>query len=121
MIRTDELPAHQEAARVEHTALHQDEPAKVEHIPGRPGQRELPTQLIERYVKRAMIRAEAKQYPDGTWFAEIPGFPGVWASDPSEEAALEELRDTLHEWVLLKIRDRDRDLPMVDSINLNVL
>jgi predicted RNase H-like HicB family nuclease len=116
MIRTDDLHAHQ------------DEPAKVElkvellaghpSQPGRPG---LPNQLIGKYVDRAMIRAEAKQYPDGTWFAEIPGFPGVWANQPSEEAALEELRDTLHEWVLLKIQDRDRDLPVVDSINLNVL
>ena len=85
------------------------------------GRRELPTQLIARYVERAMIRAEVKQYPDGTWFAEIPRFPGVWANQPTEEATLEELKETLLEWVLLKIRDRDRDLPEVDSINLNVL
>jgi predicted RNase H-like HicB family nuclease len=116
MIRTDDLRAHQ------------DEPAtidlKVERLvgqPDQPGQRLLPTQLIARYVERAMLRAEAKQYPDGTWFAEFPDFPGVWANQPSEKAALEELQDTLHEWVLLKIKDKDRDLPVVDSINLNVL
>jgi predicted RNase H-like HicB family nuclease len=109
MIRTDELHAHH------------DEPARVERVAGHSMQRYLPTQLIGRYVDRAMLRAETKQYPDGEWFAEIPGFPGVWGSQPSEEAAVVELRETLHEWVLLKIRDKDRDLPVVDSINLNVL
>jgi predicted RNase H-like HicB family nuclease len=109
MIRTDELHAHQ------------DEPAKVERVAGHSTGRELPTQLIDRYVERAMLRSETKQYPSGEWFAEIPGFPGVWASQPSEEATVEELRETLREWVLLKIRDRDRDMPMMDFINLNVL
>jgi predicted RNase H-like HicB family nuclease len=109
MIRTDDLQRHQ------------DEPAKVEHLVGFSGGRELPTQLIGKYVDRVMLRAETKQYPSGEWFAEVPGFPGAWGSQPSEEAAEEELREALHEWVLLKIRDKDRDLPVVDSINLNVL
>jgi predicted RNase H-like HicB family nuclease len=116
MIRTDDLRAHR------------DEPASVElkveplfGQPSQPGDRQLPDQLIARYVERAMLRAEVKQYPDGTWFAEIPRFAGVWANQPTEEATLEELKETLHEWVLLKIQDRDRDLPEVDGINLNVL
>jgi predicted RNase H-like HicB family nuclease len=109
MIRTDELSAHT------------DLPAKVERIAGHSAGRELPTQLIDRYIERAILRAEIKQHPDGQWFAEIPHFPGVWASQLTEEATFEELRETLREWVLLKIRDRDRDLPVVDSINLNVL
>lgn len=109
MIRTDELHAHH------------DEPARVDRVAGHSTQQHLPTQLIGRYVDRAMLRAETKQYPDGNWFAEIPGFHGIWGSQSSEEAAFTELRETLHEWVLLKIRDKDRDLPVVDSINLNVL
>jgi predicted RNase H-like HicB family nuclease len=109
MIRTDELHAHQ------------DQPAKVERVAGHSTERELPTQLIKRYIDRATLRAQIKQYPDGEWFAEIPGFPGVWASQSSEDATLEELQETLREWVLLKIRDRDRDLPVLDFINLNVL
>lgn len=68
-----------------------------------------------------MRRAEAKQYPDESWFAEIPSFPGVWASSSSEEETLAELEETLHEWIALKIEDGDRDLPVVDSIDLNVL
>jgi predicted RNase H-like HicB family nuclease len=118
MIRTDELQGHQ----------HQDEPVHVEHVPvnvepvaGHSIGRELPMQLIAKYVDKAMLRAESKQYPDGDWYAEIPGFPGVWASQSSEAATLEELRETLQEWVLLKIEDRDRDLPVLDLINLNVL
>lgn len=84
-------------------------------------ERELPTQLIDRYVSRAMLRAEVKQYPDGSWFAEIPGFRGVWANNSSQEKTLAELEETLHEWIVLKIEDGDRDLPVVDSIDLNVL
>ncbi len=68
-----------------------------------------------------MQRAEFKQYPDGSWFAEIRGFPGVWANQPSESATEEELRETLYEWVVLKIQDRDQDLPVIDFIDLNVL
>ena len=68
-----------------------------------------------------MQRAEVKQYPDESWFAQIPGFPGVWASQRSAEGTETELRETLHEWVLLKIQDGDRDLPVIDFIDLNVL
>ena len=117
MIRADDV----HVVETDDLQRHQDEPAKVEYRVGFSGGRELPIQLIRRYVDRAMRRAETKQYPDGQWFAEIPGFPGVWGSQDSEAAALDELRETLHEWVLLKIQDRDRDLPVLDFINLNVL
>jgi len=90
-------------------------------VPEPTREREVPTQLIDRYVKRVMRRAEVKQYPDGSWFAEIPGFPGVWANEPSQDEALLDLEETLREWVLLKIRDGDRDLRVVDAIDLNVL
>jgi predicted RNase H-like HicB family nuclease len=111
LIRTDELKTRRD---MQSGAAHRVMP---EPAP----ERELPTQLIDRYVKRAVRRAEVKQYPDGSWFAEIEGFPGVWANDPSRDEALVELEETLREWVLLKIRDGDRDLRVVDSIDLNVL
>jgi predicted RNase H-like HicB family nuclease len=111
LIRTDELETrHDMQVGVAHRVM--PEPAR---------ERELPTQLIDRYVRSAVRRAEVKQYPDGSWFAEISGFPGVWANDPSREKTLIELEETLREWVELKIRDGDRDLRVVDAIDLNVL
>jgi predicted RNase H-like HicB family nuclease len=111
LIRTDELETRR------------DMPAGAAHrvVPDPAPERELPTQLIDRYVRSVVRRAEVKQYPDGSWFAEIPGFPGVWANDPSQDETLVDLEETLREWVLLKIQDGDRDLRVVDSIDLNVL
>jgi predicted RNase H-like HicB family nuclease len=113
LLRTDELPRANVDVSAESAHITQPHPGSSE--------RELPAQLIGRYVNRAMRRAEVKPYPDGTWFAEIPGFRGVWANEASEGETLSELEETLHEWILLKIQDQDRDLPVVDSIDLNVL
>jgi predicted RNase H-like HicB family nuclease len=111
LIRTDKLEMHHDMSA---DAVHR---VVAKPVP----ERGLPNQLIDRYVSRAMLRAEAKQYPDGSWFGEIPGFPGVWGNCPSQEETLAELEETLREWIVLKVEDGDRDLPVVDSINLNVL
>ena len=81
----------------------------------------LPIGLIQKYVKAAVTLAAVKQHPDGQWFAEIPNFPGVWAKEASKKASLEVLEDVLFDWLLLKIQDGDRDLPVIDTIDLNVL
>jgi len=113
LVRTDDLPRAHLDVSAETARIIQPDPG--------PSERELPAQLIGRYVSRAMQRAEVKQYPDGTWFAEIPGFPGVWENEASVGETLSELQATLREWVLLKIQDQDHDLPVVDFIDLNVL
>lgn len=81
----------------------------------------LPIGLIQRYATLAVKRATIKQHPDGHWFAEIPGFPGVWAKEASAKESLEILEDVLFDWLLLKIQDGDRDLPIIETIDLNVL
>lgn len=81
----------------------------------------LPIGLIQKYVKAAVTLTIVKQHPDGLWFAEIPNFPGVWAKEASKKASLEVLEDVLFDWLLLKIQDGDRDLPVIDTIDLNVL
>lgn len=81
----------------------------------------LPIGLIEKYAKLAVKRAKIKQHPDGHWFAEIPEFQGVWAKEASAKESLEVLEDVLFDWLLLKIRDEDRDLPTIETIDLNVL
>jgi hypothetical protein len=37
--------------------------------------------MIWEYCHKALEKAEYRKLEDGTWFAEIPGFDGVWAND----------------------------------------
>ena len=74
--------------------------------------------LIE-YIQKAVERAEYKKLDDGTWYAEIPGFEGVWANKKSVEKCRKELIEVLEEWLFLKIRDGD-PIPVVNGITLAV-
>ena len=93
------------------------EPDPLEVRYGRP----LPVQLIRRYAKLAALRAETERLDDGSWYAEIRNFPGVWAQGDSEEETLEQIEAVVHDWAFLKIQDEDRDLPIVSTIDLNAL
>jgi predicted RNase H-like HicB family nuclease len=83
--------------------------------------RPLPMQLIRTYAETAARHAVARRLEDGSWWAEIEGFPGVWANEPSQKEALDVLEEVVFEWVILKLRDEDRDLPVLDSLDLNGL
>ena len=56
---------------------------------------------------------------DDTWFAEIPGFRGVWANGKTIEECRKELITVLEEWIILKLRDRD-PVPEVDSFKIEI-
>lgn len=84
------------------------------------GGRVLPYELIRRYALLAAHRAVTKQRESGTWFAETPNFPGVWAEGSSEDRALAELEDVVCDWAILKLESGHRDLPLLEDINLNV-
>jgi predicted RNase H-like HicB family nuclease len=81
----------------------------------------LPEEIIERYLQEALKRTVHKTLEDGTLFAEIPGFTGVWASDEDLGACIAQLREALFDWLVLKIEQNDRNIPVVAEINLNVL
>lgn len=82
----------------------------------------LPMQIIEKYAEIAAWRhGVLKRLPDGEWFAVVPGFEGVWASESSREQTLEALEEVVLDWAILKIQHKDRDLPVVEEIDLNVL
>lgn len=84
-------------------------------------QRPLPMQLIRTYVELAVRHANIVQQEDGQWLATVEGFTGVWAKEASQKEALDVLDEVIFEWVLLKINDRDRDLPVLESLDLNTL
>ncbi len=74
--------------------------------------------LIE-YIQKALDKAQYKKLKDTTWFADIPGFQGVWANGNTVEECRTELSEVLEEWILLKIKDND-NIPKLGSIEINV-
>lgn len=81
----------------------------------------LPAQLIDSYVRLAVLRATYELLESGRWFAEIPLLQDVWADGDSEAEAKDNLREVTLAWVLMKIEDRDQDLPVIGTIDLNGL
>lgn len=51
------------------------------------------------YMRAAMRRAEYEKLEDGTIYAHIPGFEGLWANAANFEDAREELYRSLDGWL----------------------
>lgn len=75
--------------------------------------------MLSQYMDKVIQKAEYKKLDDETWFAEIPGFPGVWANASTVELCRSELLEVLEEWLLLKLRDGDR-IPVVDGMKIQI-
>jgi predicted RNase H-like HicB family nuclease len=75
--------------------------------------------MLAQYMEKVLERAEYKRLDDGTWFADIPGFNGVWANALTVEACRRELLEVLEEWLLLKLRDQD-PIPAVEGIEIKI-
>ena len=75
--------------------------------------------MIFEYCQKAIEKAEYKKLDDGTWYAEVPGFRGVWANAETVEECRKELISVLEEWVVLKLRDGDV-VPEVDGLSVQI-
>ncbi len=75
--------------------------------------------MILEYCQKALEIAEYKKLEDGTWYADIPGFTGVWANADSVEGCRSELREVLEEWLILKIRDEDL-IPTINGFGIHI-
>ncbi len=75
--------------------------------------------MLVEYIQKAMENAEYKKLEDGSWFANIPGFEGVWANGKTVEECRKEIIEVLEEWLILKIKDKDT-LPVVKGIDINI-
>jgi len=64
--------------------------------------------MLTEYVFQKLNKAHYKILEDGTYFGEIPGLKGVWASGKNLEKCRETLREILEEWLILKLRDGDK-------------
>ncbi len=84
------------------------------------GTTHIPASPFDLYLLAAVRQANIKRLDDGTWYADIPQLQGVWANHESPLDMLEELREVLMGWLILKIQDADRDIPVLDEVDLNV-
>jgi predicted RNase H-like HicB family nuclease len=75
--------------------------------------------MLFEYIQKALGKAEYKVLDDGTWFAEIPGFEGVWANASTVEECRRELSEVIEEWLVLKIRDRD-PIPEIEGVEIRI-
>jgi len=71
------------------------------------------------YIEKALQKAEYKKLNDGSWFAEIPSFEGVWGNGETVEKCRIELQEVLEEWLLLKLTDGD-SIPSLEGIEIKV-
>ncbi|MBI5186704.1 MAG: type II toxin-antitoxin system HicB family antitoxin [Nitrospinae bacterium] len=75
--------------------------------------------MLVEYIQAAVENAEYKWLEDGSWFAEIPGFEGVWANGKKVEECRKELIEALEEWIILKAKDND-PMPVVKGMDINI-
>ena len=75
--------------------------------------------MLVEYIQAALEKAEYKKLEDGSWFAEIQGFEGVWANSKTVEGCRKELIEVVEEWLILKLRDGD-PIPDVNGRGIKV-
>ena len=75
--------------------------------------------MLFEYIQKALEKTEYKKLVDGTWFAEIPGFEGVWTNGRTVEECRRELVEVLEEWLVFKLRDGD-PIPAVKGCEISI-
>lgn len=75
--------------------------------------------MLFEYIQKALEKAQYKVLDDKSWFAEIPGFEGVWANAKTVEECRHELLEVLEEWLVLKIRDQD-PIPKIEGVEIRI-
>ena len=73
--------------------------------------------MLADYIQVAMHRAKYKLIGDETIFGEIPGCDGLWANAETLEACVEELQESLEEWILLGLQ-LGHSIPAIDGITI---
>jgi predicted RNase H-like HicB family nuclease len=71
------------------------------------------------YVNAALRELAIERLDDGSWYSAIPSCEGVWANSNLPGECLDELREVLLDWLLLKISSKDGDIPVLAGIDLN--
>ena len=75
--------------------------------------------VFTKFIAAAMEEARVRQFDGDRFWAEIPSCRGVWVVGDTEEKALTLLQEVLEEWMLFKLRDGDKDFPVLGGGDLN--
>ncbi len=73
--------------------------------------------MLTEYIYKKLKQAQYKILDDKSYFGEIPGLQGVWASGKTLEECREVLREVLEEWLILKLKDGDKIPGFLVKIN----
>ena len=73
--------------------------------------------MFSEYVDKAMRKAKYELIEDGTYFATIDGFDGLWGNGPSVEECREDLKGALEGWLILGLWQND-ELPVLGKLDL---
>ncbi|MCR4291759.1 MAG: hypothetical protein NUV76_02660 [Candidatus Kuenenia sp.] len=77
--------------------------------------------MLTEYIHKAMDMAKYEIIEDDhTYWGEISGFKGVWGRAKTLEECREELRETLEEWIVFRLKNQ-LELPEIGNINLNIV
>lgn len=75
--------------------------------------------LVKAWVAIACDHARTRKVDDMV-VADVVGLDGAWAQGSTCEEALRELPSVLNDWVWMKLRDGDRDIPAMEGVQLIV-
>lgn len=76
--------------------------------------------MLIQYIQTAMRQAKYEILSDdGSYYGEIPGFQGVYASAETLEECRNELAEVLEGWIFLHLAD-NTPLPVVNGLKLSV-
>jgi predicted RNase H-like HicB family nuclease len=64
--------------------------------------------MLNEFINKQLDRAQYKILKDGSYFGAIPGLRGVWSNARNLESCRRELREVLEDWLLLKVRNREK-------------
>lgn len=72
--------------------------------------------MLTDYILKQLEKAHYKILEDGSFFGEIPGLRGVWASAPTLEECRRELQEVLEDWLVLKVKGGEK----IPGLELNI-
>jgi predicted RNase H-like HicB family nuclease len=76
--------------------------------------------MLTEYVQSALKKAHYEFLPnDKTYYGEINGFEGVYATAENLEDCREELKEVLEEWLVLSLR-KNLPIPTINNITLDI-
>ncbi len=64
--------------------------------------------MLSNYFQKNLAKAQCKLLENKTYFEEIAGLKGVWASAKNLELCRKELEEVLEDWLFLKLRAKEK-------------